>query len=112
LILAVDGTSVAHPQVLLDAILSAARGDELELEVLRDGVAMRFAARVSRRETHVDHVDLPLVFSYERERGQRHYSLLLGALRWRRTAAAWDLRLLWLFSVGGGDSDRLRQVSH
>lgn len=112
LILAVDGASVAHPQVLLDAIQGAARGDALELEVLRDGVSMRVSGKVSRRDPQLSHVDLPLLFSYERERGQREYSFLLGALRWRRTAASWDLRLLWLFSMGGGDSDRLQQVSH
>ena len=79
LILAVDGEPVAHPQVLLNAIQGARRGDVLQLDVLRGGTPMRLGGKLARRDPQLSHVDLPLVFSYERERGQREYSLLLGA---------------------------------
>jgi S1-C subfamily serine protease len=115
LILSVDGVEVAHPQVVLDAIRSAKRGGALQLVVerasLRPGESrLELDAPVSRRERQLTHVSFPILFSYEKERGASETSLLLGALLFRRTPAAWDLRLLWLLNFGGGDSDRLQQV--
>jgi hypothetical protein len=35
---------------------------------------------------------------------------VLGLIRFTQTRAAWRMRLLWLFSFGAGDSDRLIEV--
>lgn len=110
LIRAVDGVELAHPQVLLDRVRAAPAGASVTLEIVRAGRVVSVDAPLSRRESQMDHVRIPLLYSFSRERDQREHSLLLGAIRWRSTPAAWDLRLLWLFSFGGGDSTRLERV--
>ena len=35
-----------------------------------------------------------------------------GWVRVRHTAAAWDWRLLWFISFGGGDADKLEKVQY
>ncbi len=110
LIRAIDGVEIAHPQVLLDRVRAAPADARVELELVRAGRVLSLEAPLSRRQTQLEHVSIPLLYSFSRERDERRHSLLLGAIRWRSTPAAWDLRLLWLFSIGGGDSTRLEQV--
>ncbi|MCC6407638.1 MAG: PDZ domain-containing protein, partial [Planctomycetes bacterium] len=110
LIRAVDGAPIGHPEALLDAIRSAPDDAELELELVRAGKALSLEAPLSRREHEVRRVAVPILFDYERDRGESTTSVLLGLVRWRSTDAAWDLRILWLLRFGGGDADRLEEV--
>jgi hypothetical protein len=112
LILSVDGVPVAHPQVVLDAIRSAKSSQRLELEIARKSERAKVSVAVSRRESDVSHISIPLIFSYEHSRGASETSMLLGIFRFRRTKAAWDMRLLWFISFGGGDADKLEQVRY
>lgn len=108
LIAAVAEQPVHHPQQVLDAVRTGA--DPLQLTVVRRGQRLAVAAPLSRRATATREVWLPLVFWYERQRGTTEWSLLLGILQYRSTAAAWRLRLLWLPGFGGGDTERLLEV--
>jgi hypothetical protein len=110
LIRAVDGVEVGHPHVVLDAIRAAKSSAELELEVLRGGAITTVAVPVSRRAQQTSSISIPLIYSYERDRDTTEVSMLIGLFRWRSTPAAWDMRLLWLISFGGGDSNRLEAV--
>lgn len=110
LIATVDGREVGSPTALVDAIEAAPEDGRLELGFLRGGQPRELRVQVSRRARELDHVRVPLIFSYERDRDLRETSVLLGLFRWRRSPAAWDLRLFWLVSFGGGDADRLVEV--
>ena len=70
--------------------------------------ALRRAARC--REQRVREMSVPPFFSYEADRGETELSVLLGLLRHKTTAAAWEWRILWLFRFSGGDADRLEEV--
>jgi C-terminal processing protease CtpA/Prc len=110
LIVAQDGEPVAAPEQVLDRVRALPDGGELELVLVRAGEKKQVRAPVSRRASEFRHFAIPLIVSYERERGSSRFSCLLGLFRLRRTSAAWDVRLLWLMSFGGGDSDRLEEV--
>lgn len=112
LILAVDSVPVAHPQVVLDLVRSAEPEAKLRLSIARGEERLEIEAPTSKRESETSHVYVPVLFSYERERGASETSILLGLIRFRRTAAAWDTRLLWFISFGGGDADRLEPVKY
>jgi C-terminal processing protease CtpA/Prc len=112
LILAVDGLPVAHPQVVLDRVRSAESDARLRLAIARGAERLELEVLVSRRESETSHVLIPILFSYERVRGASETSILLGLIRFRSTAAAWDGRLLWLISFGGGDADKLEKVDY
>jgi hypothetical protein len=58
----------------------------------------------------VSHVDVPILFSYDADRGDAEWSAVLGLVSYKSTIAAWELRLLWLVKFGGGDADRLVEV--
>lgn len=109
LITAVDGEVVAHPQQLLTAIRTATTSS-LSLRVQRDGAESVVQAPLSARASETREITIPLLFGYERERGATEWSVLLGMLQYRSTAAAWRFRFLWLFGFGGGDADRLLEV--
>jgi len=109
-LLSVDGVPVAHPQVVLDLVRSAAPDAKLRLSIARGTERLELAAPLSKREHEVAEVFIPVLFSYERVRGATETSILLGLIRYRSTAAAWDWRLLWFISFGGGDADKLEQV--
>ena len=107
LVRAIDGVEVASPQVLLDAIRNA--GDEavLQLEIQRGAELLTIDTPLARRAQELKQVTIPLLYSFTRDRDASTTSVLLGAVRWRRSPAAWDFRLLWLISFSGGDADRL-----
>ena len=109
LIVAVDGEPLSHPQDLLLAIRDQER-DALELTYVRDGARATVTAALSAREHEWTEFTIPLIFSYESDRGASEWSLLLGIMNHRSTAAAWRFRLLWLFSFGGGDADQLLET--
>jgi len=110
LITHVDGEVVAHPEALVGRVGAVDGEARLALDVRRGGRAFRVELPVSRRARETTHVSVPLLFSYEREREASTTSAILGLFRLRRTRAAWDCRLLWLFSFGRGDADRLVEV--
>ncbi len=110
LIAVVDGEEVAHPQVVLDAIRGAEERGEVTLEVWRGGRRAQVQAPLTRRQRELSHFRIPLIWSFERQQRSSETSVLLGLLRVRCTEAAWDCRLLWLISFGGGDADRLERV--
>jgi len=108
LIVAVDGRSVAHPQVLLDAIRGSQ--DHLRLTYLREGGRHELTVPSSERETELKEVLIPLLLSYQSERGVSELSILLGLFGFKETPAAWRCRLFWIFTFAGGDADRLKEV--
>lgn len=110
LIRGIDGIEVHHPQVLLDRLRSAPADAKVALEIVRGGRVLSVDAPLSRRARQLESFNIPLLYSFSRERDQRTHSLLFGALRWRSTPAAWDLRILWLFSTSGGDATRLESL--
>lgn len=108
LITAVDRQPVQHPSVVVEAIRAA--DDALELEWIRAGERASATVPLSRRAHEMHEIYLPLLFSYESDRGETETSLLLGLIHHHSTEAAWRLRLLWFLSFGGGDADRLIEV--
>jgi C-terminal processing protease CtpA/Prc len=110
LLVNVNGQRVGHPQAVLDAIRNAEPGSRLQLDFLREGTSQSVAAAISAREQEISAVTLPLVFRYESGRGRSEWSLLLGLVSYESTAAAWEFGFLWLFSVRGGDADRLQEI--
>ncbi len=107
LLVSVDGEAVAHPQVVLDRIRDADEEASLRVEFARDGQRQSVEAPVSERASELRRAAVPLVFSYERERGETELSVLGGLVRHRTTDAAWEWRLLWVLTLSGGDADRL-----
>ena len=110
LVRAVGTVEVAHPQVLLEAIRTAPEGAALELEVVRGGEVVSVTAPLSRRDTELKEVSIPLLYSLEKSRDRKTVSVLLGLVKYESTPAAWKLRLLWLLDFAGGDADRLESV--
>ncbi len=110
LIRAVNGVEVAHPQVLLDSLRAAPADSKVELELVRAGAVLSVRAPLSRRDSELKSFNVPLIYSFSRERDLTEQSLLLGLVRWRRTPAAWDFRLLWFITLRGGDANRLESL--
>ena len=109
LLTAVDGAPVAHPQDVLAAVRRPG-AETLHLEGRRGDAAFAIDAALSQRDTGLNEITVPLLFYYEADRGRSEWSVLLGIVNWRGTAAAWRFRLFWLFAIGGGDEDRLLEV--
>lgn len=111
LVVAIDNTPVSHPQVVLDAIRSAGRRDTLKVEYVRGQEETEVVrTRVTRRAGELREIHVPLLLRYEDKRGKTELSAILGLISYRATEAAWRVRLLWLFSFGGGSADRLEEV--
>jgi len=111
-ILAVDGVPVAHPQQVLDLVRGAEADARLKLSVARGAERLELDAPLTEREHEMREISIPLLFSYESARGASETSFILGLVRVRHTAAAWDWRLLWFISFGGGDADKLDKVRY
>ncbi|MFN3243425.1 MAG: PDZ domain-containing protein [Planctomycetota bacterium] len=109
LIVALDEQPLAHPQQLLTIARDSER-DTLDVTYVRDGERRTVAASLTHRATETTEVSLPLIFSYESERGRSEWSFLLGLFNYRSTQAAWRFRLLWLIGFGGGDADELLEA--
>ena len=103
---AIDDRPLTHPQDLLTALRDPDR-QSVRLTVVREGKPITVAAPLSRRAGAIEEISIPLIYSYERDRGTTEWSAILGLLKYRSTAAAWRFRLLWLISFSGGDQDRL-----
>lgn len=110
LIIAVDGERVGAPDVLIGRIRAAQPGDVLQLDLLRDGAALKIAAPLTQRKQELTEFSIPLVFSYESTAQSSETSLLLGLFNYERSRVAWKLRLFWLINFKGGDSDRLEEL--
>jgi len=109
LIRAVDGATTGHPQVVIDAIRAAPEGGTLVLDLLRDSRPLKLEVRVTERESELRTIDIPLLFSYENDRGRSETSILFGLYKHESTEAAWRTRFLWFIEFSGGDADRLQE---
>lgn len=109
LIVAIDGAQLAHPQQLLAALREPDRAS-VHVDFVRTGEHMAVTAPVTVRAGELTEFSIPLLVSYSSARGKSDFSLLLGLFGHESTAAAWRVRLLWLITFGGGDSDRLLEV--
>ena len=110
LIVRVGEEEVSHPLVVVDAIREADEDDELDLLVRRDGEDLEVSAALSRRKTDVTEVTIPLLYSYEHDRGVTEWSAIIGLIKHRTTQVAWELRLLWFIRFRGGEADELQEV--
>jgi S1-C subfamily serine protease len=107
----VGGQELAHPELLIGAVATAAAsGDEVTIQYVRDGEPMSVDAPVTARAQKLREVTIPPLIRHTAERGRSETSLLLGLVRLESTRAAWELRILWLIRFGGGDADRLLEV--
>jgi S1-C subfamily serine protease len=111
LVVGVGGKEVAHPQAVLDAIRAADEEATLSVEFVRDGTRQTVDAPISRRAQEVQHINVPFLFTYDADRGSTEWSAILGLVNWHSTMVAWQVRLLWFVKFGGGDADRLVEVS-
>jgi C-terminal processing protease CtpA/Prc len=111
LITAIDERPIDHPQVVLDVIRAGDPAKPLVVVFTRDGASRELPALLTSRATETTLVDIPLIYTYERDRDREEVSILLGIYHNVKTPAAWRTRILWIFSFGGGDADRLRDVS-
>jgi hypothetical protein len=97
---------------VLDLVRGAEADARLKLSVARGAERLEFEAPLTQREHEMHDISIPLIFSYESARGASETSFILGLVRVRHTAAAWDWRLLWFISFGGGDADKLEKVRY
>ncbi len=109
LIVTVNEVTVDHPQVVLDQVREGS-DTTLEVTYLRKGRMTTITTARSERESEVHRISIPLLFSYEQDRGDTEWSVLLGLLGYESTPAAYDWQLLWLIRFGGGDADLLEEV--
>jgi C-terminal processing protease CtpA/Prc len=109
LLTAVDGAPVAHPETLLQALRAPGR-ETVKLAYRRGDAPAEVEAPLSARAQELQEVSVPLLYSYEHARGATEWSAVIGLLKYRGTKAAWRVRLLWLISFGGGDSDQLLEA--
>jgi len=106
LLVAVDGSRLHHPQVLLQH-LRETRLDQVCLRVFRDGELLEIEAPLAVRGQELQKLSLWPVFSHA-SRGERSETMvLLGLFGWEISSGGWRIRLFWLLSFGGGDTDRL-----
>lgn len=106
LIISIDDQPLTHPQELLVAARDEDR-ESLQVTFVRDGETKTVEAAKTNREHEMTDISLPLVFSYEVDRGHFEWSMLFGLINYQSTAAAWRFRLLWVMGFGGGDADQL-----
>jgi hypothetical protein len=109
LITAVDGTAVAHPQVVIDAIRAHKPDEKMKVQFVRAGAVRTLDLFVSRRASEVREVSIPILFSYRDDRGHTETSVLLGLYKYEHTKTAWRSRFFWVIHFGGGEADRLEE---
>jgi C-terminal processing protease CtpA/Prc len=108
LIAEIDGREVRDVDVVLAGIQRG--GDAVALALVRGGERVEVAAPLSSRARRIREFYVPLLFSYEHDRGRTSLSMVLDLISWESTKAAWDLTLVWFITLQGGDADRLREV--
>ncbi|MEQ1634333.1 MAG: PDZ domain-containing protein [Planctomycetota bacterium] len=109
LLVALDGAPLAHPEDLQNALREEGR-ESMQLDFVRDGERRTVEAPLSRRVTGAREFSIPLVFSYEHDRGVSEWSAILSIFQYRSTKAAWRFRLFWVIRFGGGDEDQLLEA--
>ncbi len=110
LLVEIEDKPIAHPQVVLDEIRTAGARSRVSIDYVRDGERDSVRARVSRRAKEWKEFKIPLIASYERDRGEVQWSFLLGLFKYRGTEAEWRFRLFYLIKFGRGAADRLKEV--
>jgi C-terminal processing protease CtpA/Prc len=110
LITQVGERRVEHPQIVLDAIRESEDEDSLPLVLRRAGLDLSLDAPLSRRESEMQEVNVPLLFNWESEQQNSEWSVLFGLFGYRSTAAAWRAKLLWFITFGGGEIDTLEEI--
>lgn len=108
LVVALDGRPLTNPQQLLVTAREPARRT-LDVTFVREGVTRTVVTRLTRRAQRLKEISLQPLFRYESERGRSEWSVLLGLVDYRATAAAWRFGLLWWFAIEGGDADELQE---
>ncbi|MHC4106507.1 MAG: hypothetical protein ACYSTY_00325, partial [Planctomycetota bacterium] len=108
LIVEANDQPVAHPQVLLDAIRNSKSA--VAITYVRDGEHHTVQAPLSRRASETKEISIPLLFSYQKDRGVKETSILMGLFGLKETPVAWRCRLLWIITFTGGDADRLEET--
>lgn len=110
LIVAVNGEPVAHPGVVLKAIRDAEENGAVKVAYLDDGARREIEAPVTRRATETTKVSIPLLYYYEKDRSTKRMSIFFWIYQHKRTPAAWETKIFWIFKFRGGDADRLEEV--
>ncbi|MBL8898511.1 MAG: PDZ domain-containing protein [Planctomycetes bacterium] len=111
LLVAIGERRIAHPQVALDELRRAGEENQtVELELFREGRPLEVRALSSVRFEEVYDVSIPLLYSFERERGRIEHSFLLGLIGHEANEVAYSWTFLWLITFRGGQSDRLVEV--
>jgi C-terminal processing protease CtpA/Prc len=111
LVARIDDRPTAHPQVVLDEIRRTGEEQQsVRLELVRAGERLRLEALSSVRFEEVYDLSIPLLYSFERERGRVAHSFLLGLVGHEANEVAYSWRFLWLITFRGGQADRLVEV--
>jgi S1-C subfamily serine protease len=110
LLVETGGQKVAHPQVVLDAIRDAPAQGKVALRYVREGLSHELEASVSRRARETKRVSIPLLYGYTKQGDFKRVWVFFGLYKHTRSAAAWELRLFWLFKFRGGDADRIEEI--
>ena len=110
LLVEAGGQKVAHPQVVLDTIRAAPAQGKVHLRYVRDGAPHEMEAPVSRRAREMKRISVPLLYGYTKQGDFRRVWIFFGLYKHTRSAAAWELRLFWLFKFRGGDADRIEEI--
>jgi C-terminal processing protease CtpA/Prc len=109
LLTAVAGRSVAHPQDVLTALRDP-DAEKVSIDYRRNGTPQHVDAPLSQRNRDLTEITVPALLYYSSDRGSSEFSLVLGIVNYRSTAAAWRFRLLWFIAFGAGDTDQLLEV--
>ncbi len=110
IVVAVQGTSLDHPQALLGAIRTTPTDAALSIEYMRGDRRNTVSIPMTTRESGITSFSIPLLFSMSSRRGVTQTSILFGLIGYESTPAAWEFCLFWFLCVRGGDGDVLREV--
>ena len=106
-----DGGTVDQIKWVLDEIRRSGEENEtVELALSRRGERLELEALSSVRFEEVGELTIPLLYSFERDRGRIEHSFLLGLIGYQSTEVAYSWRFLWLITFQGGQADRLVEV--